>query len=283
MVRKANAGHVTGGNLFGYDRVRVDGHVERRINEGQAAIVRQIFELCSRGAGLKTIAKTLNADRVLAPKSQQGRPCAWAPTSVRAVLRNETYRGVIVWNKTRKRDVDGQKHQRPRPASDWIRTEAPQLQIVSEALWRAARGQLTERADNYRRWNGSATRTRVEARGGRQSYLLSGFARCAHCGGSMQAVSRASSKGRRFRYICSTYWNRGASVCGNSRMAAMEIVEAGIREKLANEVLRPAVIEAALDKAIAMLKPENERLSRSATTLRRRLTDVERTLANLTE
>ena len=36
MERKARAGHVTGGRVFGYDNVRVDGHVERRINEGDA-------------------------------------------------------------------------------------------------------------------------------------------------------------------------------------------------------------------------------------------------------
>jgi DNA invertase Pin-like site-specific DNA recombinase len=37
MVHKAKAGHVTGGKVFGYDNVRVDGHVERRINPAQAA------------------------------------------------------------------------------------------------------------------------------------------------------------------------------------------------------------------------------------------------------
>ena len=37
MSRKAQAGHVTGGRVFGYDNVRVDGHVERRINEAEAA------------------------------------------------------------------------------------------------------------------------------------------------------------------------------------------------------------------------------------------------------
>jgi DNA invertase Pin-like site-specific DNA recombinase len=36
MERKAKAGHVTGGSVFGYDNVRVNGHVERRINESQA-------------------------------------------------------------------------------------------------------------------------------------------------------------------------------------------------------------------------------------------------------
>ena len=56
MVRKARAGHVTGGRVFGYDNVEVlDAgrpavHVERRINDAEAAVVRRIFELCAAGA-----------------------------------------------------------------------------------------------------------------------------------------------------------------------------------------------------------------------------------------
>ena len=49
MLRKAKAGHVTGGRVFGYDNVEVLGvdgkrsHVERQINECEAATVRQIL------------------------------------------------------------------------------------------------------------------------------------------------------------------------------------------------------------------------------------------------
>ena len=43
MVR--TAGHVTGGRVFGYDNLKVDGHVERRINEAQADVVRR--RLCA--------------------------------------------------------------------------------------------------------------------------------------------------------------------------------------------------------------------------------------------
>ncbi len=58
MRRKALAGHVTGGRVFGYDNVEILGpsgersHVERRINEAEAAVVREIFELCARREGL---------------------------------------------------------------------------------------------------------------------------------------------------------------------------------------------------------------------------------------
>ena len=62
MVRKAQAGYVTGGRVFGYDNLRVDGHVERRINEAEAAVVQRVYELYAAGHGLPTIAHTLNAN-----------------------------------------------------------------------------------------------------------------------------------------------------------------------------------------------------------------------------
>ena len=74
MVRKARAGHVTGGRVFAYDNVDVAGpdgrrsHVERRVNQGEAAVVRRIFEMCAAGAGLTAITKALNAERALAPR-----------------------------------------------------------------------------------------------------------------------------------------------------------------------------------------------------------------------
>ena len=52
MQRKAKAGHVCGGKCFGYDNHRTaSGHVERVINDTEAAVVRQIFKLCSQGLG----------------------------------------------------------------------------------------------------------------------------------------------------------------------------------------------------------------------------------------
>src|SRR3954454_2972742 len=57
MVRKARAGHVTGGRVFGYDNVEIMGvdgkrsHVVRQVNDEQAAIVRRIFEMSASGHG----------------------------------------------------------------------------------------------------------------------------------------------------------------------------------------------------------------------------------------
>ena len=58
MIRKARAGHVTGGEVYGYRRVEVlaaDGrrsHVERVIDPAQAAVIARIFTDYAAGHGL---------------------------------------------------------------------------------------------------------------------------------------------------------------------------------------------------------------------------------------
>ena len=92
MIRRARAGHVTGGRVFGYDNVDVNSHVERRINQLEAAIVCRIFQMCAAGQGLKRIAIALNDEGAVSPRAQQGRPRGWAPSSVRELLYRPLYR-----------------------------------------------------------------------------------------------------------------------------------------------------------------------------------------------
>jgi len=175
MQRKARAGHVIGGRVFGYDNVEIIGpdgqrsHVERRINEPEAAVVRRIFELCAAGAGLTRITKTLNAEGTPAPRPQQGRPAAWAQSSVREALLRPLYRGEIVWNQSRKHDRWGQARRSERSASEWLRIPAPSLQIVSDELWTKAQAQFGSRQLRFA--NAGRRRLDIESR-----FLLSGFA-----------------------------------------------------------------------------------------------------------
>ena len=144
-----------GGRVFGYRNVHVyDGvdqhgnprrsHTAREVDPVEAAVVVRIFELFAEGFGLKRIAKRLTAEGAPAPKpfirkDAFGLPPvgAWVPSTVRGVLRREDYRGVYVWNKTRKRDSDGAVDQRPRPPAEWQRTPMPEWRMVSDDLWDA--------------------------------------------------------------------------------------------------------------------------------------------------
>ncbi len=60
LERKARAGHVTGGRVFGYDNVEVldarrpaRSTSVRRVDDEQAAVVRRIFALSPRRRGLQ--------------------------------------------------------------------------------------------------------------------------------------------------------------------------------------------------------------------------------------
>ena len=45
MRRKAERGHVAGGEVYGYRNVRLDGHVEREIVPAEPKTIRRIFRL----------------------------------------------------------------------------------------------------------------------------------------------------------------------------------------------------------------------------------------------
>jgi len=113
---------------------RQRSHVEQRINDGEAAVIRRIFELAAAGHGQCAIAKILNAENALAPSSQRGRPKSWVQSSVHEALFRPRYRGELVWNTTKKRDQWGQRRGARRQESDWILIPAPQLRIVSDDL-----------------------------------------------------------------------------------------------------------------------------------------------------
>jgi DNA invertase Pin-like site-specific DNA recombinase len=254
MVRKAKAGHVTGGRVFGYRNVEILGadgrrsHVERRIDPAEAAIVRRIFELCADGAGLTRIAKTLNAAGAATPRAQQGRPCAWIASSVREVLLRPLYRGEIVWNQTRKRDSWGQSRRTDRPDEAWLRVPAPALRIVPEDLWRAAHRRFEAR---QRHFGGG----RGQGRDLGSRFLLSGFARCGVCGGGLSALSRPHGGRRVHFYGCTSHWKRGATVCSNRLVARLDLLEAEVLATLHDDVCRPAVVEEAIRLALEELAP----------------------------
>ncbi len=262
MSRKARAGYVTGGRVFGYDNVEVSGpggersHVMRQINQGEAAVVRRIFALCADGAGLTRITKTLNEEGAPAPRSQQGRPTGWAGSSVRAVLLRPLYRGEIVWNQTKKRDQWGLARRADRPAADWMHRAAPELQIVSDELWTAAQARFKERK---RKHCGGVGRRRDDIE---SAYLLSGFARCGTCGGGLAAQSWQHGGRRVFFYDCTSFWKRGAKVCPNNMVARMDVLDAEVIATLKDDVCRPTVIEEAIRLALEELSPARQETAR---------------------
>ena len=254
MIRHAKSGHVTGGRCFGYDNIEITGpngarsHVEQRINEHEAAVVRHIFELAAKGLGQNRIAKQLNAEGVPAPRAQQGRPNAWIQSSVHAVLFRRRYRGEIVWNQTRKRDRWGQVRVKDRPSSEWLHVPAPHLRIVGEALWQAAHAKIAEaRADTYVRHSVSRE----------SKYLLPGMARCAWCNGGMHVrTRRQGSRERLALYACTSHCNRGEAVCRNHVQFPMNLIDQAVIGAI-DEIMTPEIVGAIIGKVREDLDPRH--------------------------
>jgi hypothetical protein len=263
LTRKARAGHVTGGIVFGYRNREVvagDGrrqHVEREIALDEAAVVRRIFELCAGGAGIRRIAIMLNDEGALAPTPRRaGRPRSWAPSTVREILYRDLYRGVVVWNRIRKRDVWGLKRYLARPEEQWMRRDAPELRIVDDAPWAAAHRWLEDaRASYLRNPNGKLNGRAPAVKAIDSKYLLTGFAQCAVCRGSLMARSRDYGSTRKFGYLCGYHHQRGRTVCVNGLEAPMDNTDHAVLASIERELLRPEVVERAIEFAIDELRP----------------------------
>jgi site-specific DNA recombinase len=249
LEHRARAGRSTGGAVFGYTNARTDdGHVTRAIVPAEAQVVRRMFSLAGAGLGVKAIARTLNAEGALAPR-KAGRVAGWSPSTVRGALRNELYRGVAVWNRSRKRDAWGQRRKTRREEGDHLRVEVPALRIVDETVWQRAHECLSaaralyfakagERAlDGGRPVSGSAAR-----------YLLSGLATCSCCGGSMFVHRRGD---RAVRLGCMTRHLRGQAMCDNRLEVRLDDTDAAVLTAVERHLLRVEVVETAMLKALA--------------------------------
>jgi site-specific DNA recombinase len=251
MRRKARAGHVTGGTVYGYRNIEIRtpegrrAHVAREVHPDQAAVVRRIFEDYAGGAGIVRIAKRLNAEGTAPPRAR-----GWAPSAVREMLRRDLYRGIITWNRSAKDVRGGVKRQRRRDEREWIRREAPELAIVSAELAAAVDARLRSAASTFPRGaRGALTGGAVQAPGYASPYILTNFARCAECGGPIGTITRSHGTGaKRWRarfYGCTTRDRRGPAVCSNHTLLRHEVLDAAfldaVRARLDDSLVRDAI------------------------------------------
>jgi hypothetical protein len=256
LRRKAEAGHVAGGVVYGYRNVEVlapgpegrdrRAHVVRDVDPEQAAVVRRLFQLCAAGKGLVRIAKALNAEGLPARAAGRGRR---RPSG--EILHRELYRGVIVWNKTRWVDRGGTKVKVDRPETEWLRVEAPTLRIVDQDLWQAVRGRLARTRTAYLRVARGRLWGHPEA-GLESRYLLTGFIVCAACGSSFLVRNRTSRGHLLHSYYACTYHRlRGRAACANGLTMPMADTNAAVVETIRRKVLSSEVVTVSIEKALA--------------------------------
>jgi site-specific DNA recombinase len=285
----------TGGRCFGYRNVPIEDGSHRdpygrpkiigvrlETEPQEAEVVRQIFTLYASGRSLKFISKQLNTNRVKSPQPQKGRVSrSWCPSSIRGILRNERYRGVVVWGKKQKvrSPKTGKRVYKPRPEADWVRTKIPEQQIVADELWARvkARCEAVNRLYTHANQKSGLLNSRLM----NSSYLFSGLLKCSECGANMTILWGKGRNKNTQTYGCPQNWNRGEIVCSNSVRIRRDNLEAKLLAGLQEKVLREDVIDYVMDRFEVGMKKALELKADNMNTMRRRKAELEEQIANL--
>lgn len=162
----------------------------------------------------------------------------WTPLTIAGsakrtlgILHNPLYVGRLLWNRSQKvRDPDtGKRTMRPRPESEWMETQAPDLRIVPQELWDVVQAIR----EGKRSLKAFGRRT--------PKYLLSGLMKCAECG-SHYTIQTAD------RYGCAAHADRGPSICSNGKLVRRDKVEEAIIRLVSEELFSPETLAYLTDR-----------------------------------
>jgi len=242
---RIEAGASGGGITYGYDIVpSLERRGERRINDTQAAVVRRIFENYRDGLSPKRIALDLNQEGIAGPRGG-----AWSSSTINGsrergtgILNNELYVGRLVWNRLRySKDPDsGRRTSRMNATADVITRAVPELSILDEELWQAARARQARLSHRENASSGSAGGASIPGAfwsKQRPRHLFSGLMRCGGCGGGFSKISAA-------HFGCSTARNKGPTSCSNLLTVRQDRLESTVLDGLRDRLMDPVLFEA---------------------------------------
>jgi Recombinase zinc beta ribbon domain/Recombinase len=156
------------------------------------------------------------------PRAQQGRPRGWSVSTIRDVLRRPTYRGEIVYGKTKSAygrelgklaERNGRKREKgqiPTPEETWVRLPVDEsIRIVSAELAGRVDARRIDRRTRYLTAGGANAGKMPEKAWGK--YLLTGgLLVCPTCGGHFEGLKYPKEV-----YVCSTRRRKPGS-CTNT-------------------------------------------------------------------
>ena len=147
---------------YGY-RIGDDGKPE--VVEAEAEIVQRIFKQYARdGIGIPLIVQQLIDDEVPTGKPESKR---WHESHVHRILRNEAYKGIWWYGKTRQVATEVGRKIYEQPKDTWIQVPFPPL--VTEETW--------DKVQNIKKRRKSRAKRNTKV-----FYMLQHLVRCAECG-----------------------------------------------------------------------------------------------------
>ena len=189
---------------YGYKRDPKDRH-KIIIDEKAAKVVKQIFELSSKGYGVDTIAQKLTALNIPTPttyKQQLGlkyknprehtysQNGMWSPTTLKRILNNETYIGTLIQGREKKVSYKSKKVVIA-PKDEWIIIENNHEPIITREMFNKTQELLQHRRKTCKTTSGKYY----------MPHLFSGRIKCLDCNSTMAKTSGRLAGGYDY-FIC---------------------------------------------------------------------------------
>lgn len=196
---------------FGYWKDRNTGRI--RLHPEASVTVQMIYTYYGMGLGQKEITRRLNAMERKTPKQTHDERCGkadgkvyrWTYQSVKNVLAEESYTGLLVNHQT-------ETHGRtvtPVPEDEQYRHEDFYPVIVDREEWEQVQALLKA---NTRPYRGNTT-----------SHRYAGLLACGDCGSTFVPRIRCWNGSRRVEYLCKSYMHHGKAFCPSHRIRESEL------------------------------------------------------------
>ncbi len=213
-------------------------------NPEESKIVKEIYEMFSKGKAVYAIANHLDNNKI--PTSRRGRTRTgvnWAVSSLNHILRNETYIGNFVYGKSETIKVKGKSKEITRLKDEGkISIKVPA--IISKKLFSDVQKRIKKQKITWQRITENKSK-----------FALKGKLKCGICGHN---YCGSAFKGKDYAYYRCTSFNhvkdeKGKRGCGNKTVIA-EDIEGNVQRNLVNLLINPNKINRVIDQMISQLK-----------------------------
>jgi DNA invertase Pin-like site-specific DNA recombinase len=239
-VSAQNGRHTGAYAPYGYKKDPQNRH-KLLVDDITAPIVRRIFQMRASGVAFRAIAVKLNEDNIISPreyyyqesgsKNPRKSTKLWSDTTVKDILKNEVYLGLIVSGKSGTISYKNQKQVR-KDSEDWIRAQGTHEPLVDKETWDRIQA-LAAKNHRPRRRNDGETN------------LFTSILFCADCGFRLkgQVERRPRKDGSIYKnvsYMCTTFAKCGKNACschGISENTLTELVVEHIKSNAVNVAL----------------------------------------------
>ena len=228
----------------------------RVVDEEQAALVREIFEMYAGGRRPEEIARELNERRAKGLRS-------WGRAQIMQILKRETYIGTEYYNKTSMlRDPEtGKIEVKKHPRETWLVRDVSQLAIVPKKLWDRVQARRLKAAEAFHRRKPQGP-YRTEA------YPTRLFQpRCGHCGNALWL-----GKGGKYASFKCTNGLEAKRGCKLRNYKAANLIETVLLHLVKRQFAKPGWVELLVEEANEALRavastppPDTHKLSRQIT------------------